>query len=181
MEEQELAERCKQADNRARKELYEKYANRFFGLCFRYMGNYETAQDVMHDGFIKIFQSINLFVWRGQGSLRAWMERVIVNEALMQLRKAGNRNQVSIDETYEVYDMPETETVDRIPEKVLMQFISELPDGYRTVFNLYAFEGKSHKEIAHLLNINEKSSSSQLYRAKQVLVKKINEWESING
>ena len=138
MEEQVLAERCRQGDNLARKELYEQYAGRMLGVCLRYAGDRETAQDLMHDGFLKLFDSFDKFTWRGEGSLRAWMERV-------------------------------------------MQFISELPAGYRTVFNLFVFEDKSHKEIARLLGINEKSSASQLVRAKAALAAKVKEWMKRNA
>lgn len=182
MEEQELSKRCRQGDNIAWKELYEKYAGRLFSVCLRYIGDRDTARDLLHDGFIKIFQSFNRFTWRGEGSLRAWMERVIINEALQQLRRNDVLNQhLPIDEVRETYDSPPPESVDRIPEKVLMQFISELPEGYRIVFNLYTFEEKSHKEIAALLNINEKSSASQLYHAKCSLAKRINEWVKHNS
>jgi RNA polymerase sigma-70 factor (ECF subfamily) len=181
MEEQELAERCKNGDNVARKVLYETYADRLFGLCIRYMGNRDTAQDVLHDGFIRIFQSFHLFTWRGTGSLRAWMERVIINESLQQIKRSKiMENQIPIEDASEVYDMPAPDDVSQIPEKILMRFIGELPDGYRTVFNLYVFEKKSHKEIAEMLHMNEKSSSSQLFRAKMQLAKKINEWMKDN-
>ena len=161
MEEQELAERCRQGDNLARKELYERYAGRMLSVCLRYAGDRETAQDLMHDGFLKLFDSFDKFTWRGEGSLRAWMERVMVN-------------------TPEAYEEPEGSSIDVIPQKVLMQFISELPAGYRTVFNLYIFEEKSHKEIARLLGINEKSSASQLTRAKATLAAKVREWMKRN-
>lgn len=87
MEEQELAERCRQGDNLARKELYERYAGRMLSVCLRYAGDRETAQDLMHDGFLKLFDFFDKFTWRGEGSLRAWMERVMVNTVLQYLRK----------------------------------------------------------------------------------------------
>ena len=159
MEEFELSEQCRLGNNRARKELYEHYGGRLLGVCLRYTGDRDTAQDLLHDGFIKIFSSFDKFTWRGEGSLRAWMERVMVNTALQYLRKSDVI----------------------IPQAVLMRFIEELPAGYRTVFNLYTFEEKSHKEIAQLLGINEKSSASQLFRAKSVLAKRVKEWIMNNG
>lgn len=177
MEEQELAERCRQGDNLARKELYERYAGRMFGVCLRYAGDRESAQDLMHDGFLKLFDSFDKFTWRGEGSLRAWMERVMVNTVLQYLRKNDVMNQASaLEGVPELYEEPEGSSVEAIPQKVLMRFISELPVGYRTVFNLYIFEEKSHKEIAQLLGINEKSSASQLTRAKATLAAKVREW-----
>ena len=182
MEEFELSEQCRQGNNRARKELYEQYAGRMLGVCLRYAGDRETAQDLLHDGFLKIFSSFDKFTWRGEGSLRAWMERVMVNIALQFLRKNDVMNQSSpLDEAPETYEEPDASAVEMIPQSVLMQFIEELPAGYRTVFNLYTIEDKSHKEIAQLLGINEKSSASQLFRAKSVLAKKVKEWLMSNG
>lgn len=182
MEEQELAERCRQMDNLARKELYERYAGRMLSVCFRYAGDRETAQDLMHDGFLKLFNSFDKFTWRGEGSLRAWMERVMVNTVLQYLRKNDVMNQsLALENVPEAYEEPESSSIDVIPQKVLMRFISELPAGYRTVFNLYIFEEKSHKEIAQLLGINEKSSASQLTRAKMTLAAKVREWMKRNA
>jgi RNA polymerase sigma-70 factor (ECF subfamily) len=178
MEEKELAERCKQGDNLARKELYERYAGRLLSVCLRYAGDRDRAHDLMHDGFMKIFGSIDKFTWRGEGSLRAWMVRVVINLALQSLAKNDVlNNSVDIDEMAEVYQIPEASSVDTIPEEVLMQFISELPDGFRTVFNLYVFEEKTHREIGELLGININSSTSQLQRAKAALAKKVKQWQ----
>ncbi|MDE5710231.1 sigma-70 family RNA polymerase sigma factor [Bacteroides sp.] len=182
MEEQELAERCGTGDNLARKELYERYAGRMLCVCLRYVGDRETAQDLTHDGFLKLFDSFDKFTWRGEGSLRAWMERIMVNTALQYLRKNDVMSQASVLENVpEAYEEPDASSIDVIPEKVLMRFISELPAGYRTVFNLYVFEEKSHKEIAGLLGINEKSSASQLTRAKASLATKVREWIKENA
>ena len=167
MEEFELSEQCRLGNNRARKELYEHYGGRLLGVCLRYTGDRDTAQDLLHDGFIKIFSSFDKFTWRGEGSLRAWMERVMVNTALQYLRKSDVISQSTpLEEVPEDYEEPDASAVEMIPQAVLMRFIEELPAGYRTVFNLYTFEEKSHKEIAQLLGINEKSSASQLFRAK---------------
>ena len=177
MEELELSEQCRQGNNRARRELYERYAGRLLAICLRYMSDRDTAQDLLHDGFLKIFGSFDKFTWRGEGSLRAWMERVMVNTALQYLRKNDVINQASpLEEVPEVYDEPDDDDIEMIPQSVLMQFVRELPPGYRTVFNLYTFENKSHKEIAQLLGINEKSSASQLFRAKSTLIRKVKDW-----
>ena len=182
MEERELAERCRQGSIEARRELYERYAGRMLAVCLRYAPDRLTAEDLMHDTFLKLFDSFDKFTWRGDGSLRAWMERVAVNMVLQFLRKNQERMQqaVSIDDVPGIGDEPEPEEVQMIPQSTLMQFIQELPEGYRTVFNLYTFEEKSHKEIAHMLGINERSSSSQLSRAKAVLARKIKEWIANN-
>lgn len=153
-----------------------------FSVCLRYITDREVAQDLLHDGFLKIFDSFDKFTWRGEGSLRAWMERVMVNTVLQYLRKNDVMNQATaLENVPQVYEEPDASSIDVIPQKVLMRFINELPTGYRTVFNLYVFEEKSHKEIAQLLGINEKSSASQLVRAKAALATKIREWMKNNA
>src|SRR5574344_145616 len=168
MDEKVLCEKCRQQDRIAQKELYDTYADRLFGLCLRYVSERDTAFDIFQDGYMKIYQSFNKFSWRGEGSLRAWMERVMINEALQYIRrnKSNIDNNVSIEDIGDISDVPENEDIEKIPEQILMKFIMELPEGYRTVFNLYAIEGKPHKEIAQQLGINEKSSASQFFRAK---------------
>ncbi|MDR0961131.1 MAG: sigma-70 family RNA polymerase sigma factor [Mediterranea sp.] len=181
MEEQELAERCRHGDAIARKELYERYGGQMLALCRRYVGDYETAQDLLHDGFLKLFTSFDKFEWRGEGSIRAWIERVMINTALQYLRRNKLINFTDqIEALSDTYAAPHESTIERIPNDMLMKFIGELPDGYRTVLNLHVFEEKSHKEIAQLLGINENSSTSQMARAKALLAKKIHEWEKRN-
>ena len=175
--EQELSERCRQQDNHARKVLYELYAGQMLGICMRYVGNREIAEDLLHDGFLKIFTSFDKFTYRGAGSLKAWMSRIMVNLSIEYLRKNDAAGQ-----SVEIEELPDTiadtteEDIAFIPQEVLMKFIEELPAGYRTVFNLYTFEEKSHKEIAAMLGINERTSASQLFRAKAVLAKEIKEY-----
>lgn len=175
--EEELSLQCQRGDMQARRTLYERYGGGLMAICLRYIGDRETAEDVLHDGFLRIFQSIKQFSYQGEGSLKAWLSRVMVNEALGYLRKKNVQLQQEVLMT-EIPDVPDTDVSDLndIPRSVLMKFISELPDGYRTVFNLYVFEEKSHKEIASLLGITEHTSSSQFYRAKSLLIKKINEY-----
>lgn len=175
LSEEELAERCKQNDNRARKQLYEQYAGQLMAVCLRYGGDRDLAQDILHDGFLKAFRSFHQFTYKGEGSLRAWLTRIMINGALETLRKQHMMNEQPIDEVAD--DRPEEEQdLERIPEAVLMKFIQELPTGYRTVFNLYVLEEKSHKEIADLLGITERTSSSQFFRAKKWLAKRISDY-----
>lgn len=176
MTEEELASKCRQADNKARKELYERYGGSLMAICLRYIGDRESAKDVLHDGFIRIFQSMGQFTYQGEGSLKAWLSKVMVNEALGYLRRHTQMTQQEVL-MEEVPDNPDTdESVCNIPHRVLMRMISELPEGYRTVFNLYVFEGRSHKEIAQVLGITEHTSSSQFYRAKTLMIRKIKEY-----
>ena len=181
MEEHELAERCRLGDNRARKELYERYGGRLLAVCLRYVGDREAAQDLMHDTFLRVFESFDKFTYRGEGSLRAWLERVAVNMALQYLRRNDVLSAASaLDDAPQAYEEPDGDAVESSPQEVLMGFVSQLPSGYRTVLNLFVFEGKSHKEIAALLGINEKSSASQLVRAKAALAAKVRQWVKEN-
>lgn len=175
--EEELSLQCRRGDMQARRVLYERYGGMLLGICLRYVGDRDSAEDVFHDGFIRIYRSMEMFVYKGEGSLRAWLSKVMVNEALGFLRKRSVRMQqeVLMEEIPDCEDSNDHALTD-IPEAELMQMIAELPDGYRTVFNLYVFEEKSHKEIGDLLGITERTSSSQFYRAKTLLVKKINEY-----
>ncbi|WP_455498356.1 RNA polymerase sigma factor [Coprobacter sp.] len=183
MNEEELVELCKQKDRYAQKRLYELYAGVLFVLCIRYSGDRETAKDILHDGFLRVFTSLDRFNYRGDGSLKAWLSRIMVNTALEYIRKNGEISRIlTLDEVPDIVDSEEEyDNLEKIPQEILMKFVSELPTGYRTVFNLYTFEEKSHKEIAALLNINEKSSSSQLSRARAILAKHINEYLTEKG
>ena len=166
--EQILAEGCGRGDNAARRELYDRYAALLLGLCQRYVGDRATAEDVLHDAFLKIFGAIGRFRYRGEGSLRAWMERIAVNTALEHLRRESRALPAAAE--------PSDDEVARIPREVLLRLVGELPDGYRTVFNLFCIEGYPHREIAAMLGINEKSSSSQLARARALLARKLRAW-----
>jgi len=177
MNEIELTERCQAEDNEARKEFYEQYAGQMFGICFRYAGDRDTAQDLLHDGFIRAYSSFNKFSYRGEGSLRAWLSRLMVNVSLDYLRRSeASRQALTLDQIPETMEEPHEEDISLIPHQVLMKYIAELPVGYRTVFNLSVMEQLPHKEIAEKLGINERSSSSQLFRAKKLLAKRINDY-----
>ena len=128
MNEAELAERCGKGDNLARKQLYERYAGQLMAICIRYIGDRETAQDVLHDGFLNIFRSFDKFTYKGEGSLKAWLARVMVNEALGYLRKQSSANQeIVVEELPDMVD-GDDDTMEQIPQSVLMQFIKELPE-----------------------------------------------------
>ena len=184
--EQELVEGCKRGDDLARRQLYERYAGKLMAICMRYMGNREEAEDLLHDGYIKLYDSFDKFEWQGEGTLPAWMARVMANLALQRLRKNDVMSQsVELENTAELRDdvdrPDEGPDIEIIPKKVLMQFIEELPPGYRAVFNMHVFEGKNHIEIGKELGINNKSSASQLVRARAILKERVNEWRRNNG
>lgn len=145
-------------------------------VCYRYTGDMDEAHDVLHDGFIKIFSN---FTFRGECSLATWMTRVMMTQAIDYLRRKQRFTQLVVSEERlpDVIDEASVaESGSGLSEEVLMKFVAELPDGCRTVFNLYVFEEKSHKEIARLLHIKEHSSTSQLFRAKCLLAKRIKEY-----
>lgn len=163
----------------AQQSLYEQYADKLMAICVRYVGDRSSAEDVLHDTFLRIFSSIDHFHYRGEGSLRAWVERVAVNCSLEWLRRRKRRDEIPLDDGIKGLNEesePNFGDIGTIPQEVIMQFIGELPDGYRSVFNLFCIEKHTHREIAEMLGINEKSSSSQLLRAKRMLSTKINNY-----
>ena len=176
--EAELLRRAKRKDTAALKNLYETYSQYLFALCRRYMGDADSAEDVLQESFIRIFDSLDKFEYRGEGSLRAWMGKIVVNQALMALRSAKRLTVLHIDGFSEKDLGPEEEPQpEGIPAEALQNMIAALPDGYRTVFNLYIFEQMSHKEIAKRLGISENTSFSQFSRAKRLLAKWIKEYK----
>lgn len=174
--EQKLAERIKRRDSKAMKALYDRYAGFLTAVCSRYIENKEDVKDLMQDSFIRIFSSIGSFEYRGEGSLKAWMSRIVINNTLKYIRGNIQKGMISIDE--DIPDVPDEEIpeISEIPPSLIQEMIRRLPEGYRTVFNLFVFEGKSHKEIAMLLGIKENSSASQLHRAKALLAGWIREY-----
>ena len=174
--EQKLAERIERRDSKAMKALYDRYAGFLTAVCSRYIENKEDVKDLMQDSFIRIFSSIGSFEYRGEGSLKAWMSRIVINNTLKYIRDNIQKGMISIDE--DIPDVPDEEIpeISEIPPSVIQEMIRRLPEGYRTVFNLFVFEGKSHKEIAMLLGIKENSSASQLHRAKALLAGWIREY-----
>lgn len=174
--EQILAERLRNRDRTAMKELYGLYSGYLNAVCTRYVADKDSAKDILQDCFVKIFSGIGSFRFRGEGSLKAWMKKIVVNESLKYLRKSA-RAGLSVD-TDILPDIPDDEDpdMDDIPPAVIHEMIRRLPDGYRTIFNLYVFEDKSHREIASMLGIRESSSASQLHRAKAQLARWINEY-----
>jgi len=148
-------------------------------VIYRYVGNDDDAKDVLQDTFIKAFESFHSFTWEGEGSLKAWLSRIAVNRSLNMLRsrKTITASPVPLESLGEPPDLiveePDAQEVSCIDISVIMDMVSQLPDGYRTVFNLYCIEGYNHYQIAEMLGISEKTSSSQLKRAKAILASKI--------
>ena len=173
--EQYIAALVRKDKKSATKEIYSVYAGYVAGICARYLSSDDDIKDVAQDSFVKIFVSISSFNYSGAGSLTAWIGRLTVNCALNYLRD-NNRLRFA-SSAYEIPDIAdEPPDVDGLSADELASLIRELPDGYRTVFNLYAIEGKRHKEIATLLGIKENSSASQYLRAKALLAGRIKEY-----
>ena len=171
----ELLQLVNKGDHSAMKMIYSRYIRALTALCGRYVVDDEDVKDVLQDSFVKIFGTIGSFRYKGEGSLRAWMSRIVVNESLDFLQQKGRMNFVTVPELTDDLVGPEPDTTD-LPASVIFGFIRELPDGYRTIFNLFVIERKSHLEIASLLNIKESTSASQLHRAKQLLASRIREY-----
>ncbi|WKV12147.1 sigma-70 family RNA polymerase sigma factor [Marivirga harenae] len=172
--EEDLIAGCIKQKASAQRALFDKYSGRMLGLCRRYVKDVLEAEGVMITAFTKIFERIEQYT--GEGNFEGWMKRIMVNESLQYLRKHKNM-QLNMD-IEEAHHLPNYDAMeDHLQTEDLMQMIGELPVGYRTVFNLYAIEGYSHKEIAEQLSINENTSKSQLSRARVYLQKRLAEME----
>lgn len=174
-----LVEQARKGDRGAMKRIYDCYSRYLAATCSRYLPGESDLRDVLQDSFVKIFSSLDKFEFRGEGSLKAWMRQVSVNEALKLIRRRKRNDTVEYK-----WDLPDTQEEDdpepdvaEVPSSVIQKMIQALPEGYRTVLNLYAFEEKSHKEIAGLLGISESTSASQLHRARALLARQINEYK----
>lgn len=168
--EQQLVVALQRREARAQKIAYERFASRMMAVCLRYVANRDDAEEVLIDGFMRVFERIDQF--RNEGSFEGWVRRVMVTESLMFLRKnKAWRQEVPLD------DMglePDYDWADaQLDAEALIRLVAQLPDGYRTVFNLYAIEGYSHAEIAELTGISEGTSKSQLSRARALLQQKV--------
>ena len=174
-----LAKLCARGAYKDRHELYTRYAAYLFALCIRYVGDRELARDLMHDGMIKIFDTIGKY--KPTGSLKSWCARVTVNLVIDHLRKSSRLETVSIDQTQEKIPEPQNEEIAKIPKNELMRMVGELPETKRVIFNLFCVEGYSHKDIAQMLDIKEKTSSSLLFKARAQLAENVRDYIRSNG
>ena len=179
-EEQRLVKRLQEGDKTAAREFYTRYGGSLAGVCVRYISDEEDVKDVIQNALVHIFSHITDFKYRGNGSLEAWVVRIAVNESLKFLRTKVQHELLQPD--YDVIDDSEDDpSVRDIPPDILRKMLNRLPTGYRTVLNLYVFEGKSHQEIARLLGIKKDSSASQLLRAKSMLAQMIRKYNNNNN
>lgn len=160
------------------KALYAKHVGGLTALCSRYLADSDDVKDILQEVFIKAFTQWQSFAYKGEGSLKAWLSRITVNMSINFLKTAGRIPVVRDDRITDNIVEEDTDTdTDGVPPDALQEMIKSLPDGYRTVLNLYVFENKSHKEIAETLNIKPTSSASQLFHAKAMMAKKISEYK----
>ena len=178
-----IVERILQKDQRAMGELYQMYIGELSSVCYRYIPNRDDAKDVLQNSFVKIFTSISTIEYRGDEAFKGWLVRIVANEALLFLREKKKLLFIEQDEAKakQARIADEAPDIEQISADQLHQLISELPDGYRTVLNLYVFENYSHRQIAELLGIKESTSASQLHYAKQWLARRIKELTNKQG
>ena len=170
--EEQIVQGCVRGERKFQHLLYNMLSPKMFAVCLRYATDYNSAQDLLQEGFVKVFNNIDKF--RGEGSFEGWVRRIFVNTAIEHYRKQVNMYALHDSEgkNYEYYEENALET---LKKEDIMKMIQQLSDGYRTVFNLYIIEGFSHKEIGEMMGISEGTSKSQLARARYLLQKMISE------
>ena len=164
-------EQAKEGDRRAQKAIYDALSSKMYALCIRYMGDRDTAEDVLQDGFVTLFAKLDTYA--GDGSFEGWARKIFVNTALMSLRKNDVLKESDDMENAAAVTSEAPSAVQEIGYKELCKMVSELPAGFRTVFNMYVVEGYSHQDIADALGISVNTSRSQLLRARAMLQEKI--------
>lgn len=162
----QLIKGCIKGKRVAQKQLYNLYSPKMFGVCRRYSKDYHEAEDLLQEGFIKVFNNIHKF--RGDGSFEGWVRRIFVNTAIEHYRK-GNQLYLINENIISYVEVEDNNAISKLAVDDIMKLVNGLSPGYRTVFNLFAIEGYSHKEIASMLGISEGTSKSQLARARFVL------------
>ncbi len=170
--ESDLIRGCLAKDRKMQETLYHRFSSKMYAVCLRYCKDADDAQDLLQDGFVKIFK--NLDKYRGDGSFEGWIRRIFVNTSIEHFRKSIKYNTVG-DSAEVVIEDPTWNALDNLGEKDIIKIIQELSPGYRQVFNMYVIEGYSHKDIGDILGISEGTSKSQLARAKAILKKTVEE------
>ncbi len=164
--ESDLISGCLDGNRRMQEELYRRFSPRMYAVCLRYAGNAEEAEDILQEGFIKVYKKLGSF--RGEGSFEGWIRRIFVNTAIEHFRRkrylqpVTEKEESTVEGTY-------LSVLDELAERDILDLIRELSPGYRTVFNMYVVEGYTHKEIGEIMGISEGTSKSQLSRAKVIL------------
>ncbi len=176
LSEKELIAGCCKGYGPAQKELYRLYAPKMFGVVLRYSNDQHTAEDLLQEGFIKVYQNIGTF--RNEGSFEGWIRRIFINVSLEHFRRSTRLYPIS-----DIHDggieVVENSVIEKLCADDLLALLQKLSPGYRMVFNLYAIEGFSHKEIGKMLNISEGTSKSQLARGRSILQKMVRKLEKV--
>jgi RNA polymerase sigma-70 factor (ECF subfamily) len=170
--ERELAEGCRREERRCQEALYTRFARRMYAVCLRYARHRSEAQDLMQEGFIRVFDKLHGF--RMEGSLEGWVRRIMVHTCINHYRKKSVRNEVLGTEHLAERSIGPM-ALPNLGEEELLGLVRDLPDGYRMVFNLYAIEGYDHAEIAEMMGCGESTSRSQLAKARRLLQRRLNE------
>lgn len=173
LSEEELVQRCLQNDKQAYEVFYKRFSPKMYGVCMRFAKNQMEADDILQEGFIKVY--LNLKSFRNEGSLEGWIRRTIVNTAINHYKKNTKYQNDTDIENANVVQYQYSSAIDNISVEELLALVHALPVGYRMVFNLNVIEGYTHKEISELLGISENTSKSQLSRARQTLQRKLAE------
>ena len=168
----QLLAKCLEKNRKAQNELYMKYAPKLFGTCLRYSKNNTDAEDILQEGFIKIFKYLKDF--RNEGHFEGWMRKIMVTTALNFYKRKSLLNKEVDPDFVNAPSISVPDVISLLSSEELLSMIQELPDGYRMVFNLNTIEGYSHKEIGKIMNISVNTSKSQLSRARNSLQNKIN-------
>ncbi len=171
----QFLEECIAGQPRSQKLLYDHFAPKMFGICMRYASDYHQAEDILQEGFIKVFNNLHRF--RREDSFEGWMKRIFINTSIEFYRKSSNYYELPIEEEL-IAKRYDDKALSQLMHQDLLKLIQSLPDGYRTVFNMAEIEGYSHKEIGKMLGIKEGTSKSQLARARNVLKELIQQQEN---
>lgn len=169
---QRIIKGCIKGDYRAQRLLYQMFSPKMFGICLRYAKDYHQAEDILQEGFIKVYKNVHNF--RGDGSFEGWVRRIFVNTSIEYYRKSVSMYPIIEIENTNVPKATE-DIIAQLAAEDLMKLVMKLAVGYRTVFSLYVIEGYPHKDIAEMLGISEGTSKSQLARARYMLQKMISE------
>ncbi|MFB1012185.1 MAG: sigma-70 family RNA polymerase sigma factor [Bacteroidia bacterium] len=168
-----LIKACSNGDSKAFRKIYEIHSGTMYSICLRYMNNEDEAKDALQEGFIKVFKNISKFKFTG--SFEGWMKRIFVNSSIELIRKRKMHLDVSELNSNELPLTAKTETGSMDAEK-MMTLVQQLPEGYRTVFNMFIVDGYSHKEISNYLEISESTSKTQLFKARKQLQEWLKDW-----
>ncbi len=174
--ESDLINGCISGNRQMQEELYNRFAGKMYAVCLRYANHADDAQDLLQEGFIKVFRNLHRF--RAEGSFEGWIRRVFINSSIEQFRKKSIQLTKVSQREEQTVGNDDLSAIDNLAERDIISLIQELSPGYRTIFNLYVIEGYSHKEIAEQLGISEGTSKSQLARARSILQKKVAQYLS---